>query len=312
MKSRSLRALAAGIAIAGLGAGLTTVPAAQAATTLTSKEQLKSVSVPSMCDNPAGTLKNGELPGYHVSLDYAKSKLGQIKPGGGMEAAAVFHCSQGGIGWADHIVFYSSDLTISGHIDLASVGVRAGRQAVKSVSISAKGAVTATVLAVPLKGDNELWGSAGAKLTFAWNVKKKRVTRTATKIYDDTRGIAKKILTLTKAGKVTQAKKYATPSVVKRLVADWKYMAKHNKTAKRKGTITIGGCGGTSSTYKGTDFFKDNVPYGHRGCMLVYTWPMPKGALEQYTSWWVMTLNHKKADKNWTSWYARKMIGVAG
>lgn len=174
MKSHTLRACAAGIAIASLGMGLATVPTAQAATTLTSKKQLKSVSVPSMCDNPAGTLKDGELPGYYVSLDYAKSKLGQIKPGGGKEAAAVFHCSQGGIGWANHIVFYSSDLKVIGHTDLASVGVTAGRQLVQSVSISAKGTVTARVIAVPLKGDNELWGSAGAKLTFKWDAKKKR------------------------------------------------------------------------------------------------------------------------------------------
>lgn len=312
MKSRTLRTCAAGIAIASLGMGLATVPTAQAATTLTSKEQLKSVSVPSMCDNPAGTLKDGELPGYYVSLDYAKSKLGQIKPGGGKEAAAVFHCSQGGIGWANHIVFYSSDLKVIGHTDLASVGVTAGRQLVQSVSISAKGTVTANVIAAPLKGDNELWGSAGAKLTFKWNSGKKKVTRTATKVYDDTTGIAKKILSLTKAGKVSQAKKYATTSIAKSLAADWKYMAKKNKTAKRKGKITIGGCGGTFSTYKGTNFYKDNVPYGYRGCMVIYTWPMPKGAVEQYSSWWVMTLNHKNADKNWTSWYARKLIGVAG
>ena len=85
MKSRTLRTCAAGIAIASLGMGLATVPTAQAATTLTSKEQLKSASVPSMCGHPAGTLKDGKLPGHPVSLDYAKSKLGQIKLGGGKE-----------------------------------------------------------------------------------------------------------------------------------------------------------------------------------------------------------------------------------
>lgn len=265
-----------------------------------------------MCDNPAGTLKNGELPGHYVWLDYAKSKLGQIKLGGGKEAVAVFDCSQGGIGWADHIVFYSSDLKVIGHTDLASVGVESGRQQVQSVSISAKGAVTVNVLAVPLKGDNELWGSAGAKLTFKWDTKKKKVTRTATKIYDDAKGMSKKILSLTKAGKVTQARKYTTTSIANGLAADWKYIAKMNKTAKRKGTITIGGCGGTFSTYKGTNFFEDNVPYSSRGCMVIYTWPMSKGDAEQYSSWAVMTLNHKAADKNWTSWYARKLIWVAG
>ena len=38
---------------------------------------------------------------------------------------------------------------------------------------------------------------------------------------------------------------------------------------------------------------------------------MHKGGFEQYTSWSVMTLKHKTTDKNWTSWYARKLIRVA-
>ena len=229
--------------------GLATVPTAQAATNLTSKEQLKSVSVPSMCGNPAGTLKDGELPGSHVSLDCAKSKLGQIKPGGALETAAIFHCSQGGIRWPDHIVFCAANGAIAGHFNTASVAGRAGRQSVRSVSINATGVVTANVLAVPLKGDNELWGSAGAKLTVKWDAKKE-VLRTSTNTYDNTKAIANKILSLTKAGKVTQAKKYATTSIVKNLAADWKYLAKQNKTAKPKESIKITGCGAHSPPTK--------------------------------------------------------------
>ncbi len=312
MKSGFLRAVTAGTALVTLGAGLATTPTAQGATTLTSKEQLKSASVPSMCGHPAGTLKDGKLPGYPVSLDYAKSRLGQIKLGGGKEAAAVLHCSQGGVGWPDHIVFYATNGAIVGHFNTASVGGRAGRQSVRAVSIGAKGVVTAHVLGVPLKGDNALWGSAGARLTFKWDAKKKKVVRTSATIYDNTKGVANKILSLAKSGKVSQAKKYATASIVKELAADWKRMAKQNKTAKRKGTIKIAACGGPSSTYKGTNFFKDNVPAGGRGCMVIFTWPMQKGEPEQFASWSVMTFNHKKADTNWTSWYARKLIGVAG
>ena len=40
---------------------------------------------------------------------------------------------------------------------------------------------------------------------------------------------------VTKAGKVSQAKKYATTSIAKSLAADWKYMAKKNNRS-----LTIG------------------------------------------------------------------------
>lgn len=306
---RKLPAITAAIAVATLGLGATAVPA-EAGTTLTSKEQLKSLSVPSMCDNPAGKLKNGELPGHNVWLNYKASKLGQIKPGGGKEAAAAFWCSQGGIGWPDHIVFYATDGTIIGHSDTASVGATGGRQSIRSLSISKKGVVTVNVVAVPLAGDNELWGSAGATLTYKWDAKKK-VVRVSKKIYSDTKGTATKLLTLVKAGSLTKAKKYAKSSVVKELSADFKYMAKLNKNAIRKGSIKVVRCGGVFDK-KDEHLFEDNVPYGSRGCLVYYTWPMRKGDIEQFTSVYILTLNHKSSDPNWKSWYARSLVGVAG
>lgn len=308
---QKLRAIAVGIVATALAAGA--APAAEAAgTTLTSKQQLKSVSVPSMCDNPAGTLKNGTLPGHYVSLNYEASKLGQIKPGGGLEAAAVFWCSQGGIGWPDHIVFYATDGAIIGHSDTASVGATAGRQSISSVSINAKGVVTVRVVAVPLSGDNELWGSAGAKLTFAWDAHKKKVVRVSKKIYSDTKGTASKVLALVKAGSLTKAKKNAKASVVKELSADWKYMVKQNKKAARKGTIKLGRCSGVFDDGRDGNVFESNVPFGARGCLLYYVWPMPKGAHEQYTSTYLFVLAHKSSDVNWSSWYVRSLVGVAG
>lgn len=313
MVSRTLKAIAAGIATAMLGAGLA-APAAQAAPapSLNSKSQLKSLRVPSMCQNPAGTLVNGELPGHHVYLDTAKSKLGQIKKGGGKEAAAVFHCSQGGIGWPDHLVFYGADGSIIGRFDTASVGASGGRQQVSSVAISSKGVITVKVVAVPLKGDNNLWGSAGAKLTFTWDAKKKKVVRTSKKIYSDVRGTAKKMLSLVKAGKLTQAKKYAKASVVNELARTWKHIKKDNKSAKRKGGITIGKCNGTFASGANSWMYDQHVPYGSRGCEVTITWPMRKGAIEQYESGYLLVLDHKASDKNWASWYARDWIGVAG
>lgn len=311
MKSKVLRPIAAAVALAALSTGVITGQTAHAAA-LTSKRQLKELPVPSMCGNPAGKLKNGQLPGHHVQLNYPVSKLGQIVPGGGREAAAAFWCSQGGIGWPDHLVFYSSTGAIIGHFNTASVGVESGRQSVRRISISKKRVITVNLVAAPLKGDNNLWGTAGAKLTFAWNAKKKRVVRTSTTIYGDVKGTAAKVVALTKAGKVTQAKKYAGSSVVKRLAADWKKIAKANKTAARKGSIKVAACGGQSSTYKGMKLYRNHLPLGSRGCLVIYTWPMSKGGLEQYTSWYLMTLNHKSADVNWSSWFARKLIGIAG
>ena len=115
MKSKVLRPIAA--AVAG------DITESCGAATWTWKRQLKELPVPSMCGNPAGKLKNGQLPGHHVQLNYPVSKLGQIVPGGGREAAAAFWCSQGGIGWPDHLVFYSSTGAIIGHFNTASVGV---------------------------------------------------------------------------------------------------------------------------------------------------------------------------------------------
>ena len=310
-----MRVIAAGIVTAVLAAGLTVAPTAQAATpSLTSKKQLKSLPVPSMCDNPAGKLVNGTLPGHHVYLNSAASKLGQIKKGGGKEAVAAFWCSQGGIGWADHLVFYSADGKIIGHFDTASVGARAGRQGVHKVSINSKGIVTVNLIAVPLKGDNELWGSAGAKLTFKWDAKKGKVVRVSKKIYSDVKGTAKKVLSLVKSGKLTQAKKYAKSSVVKELAKYWKSIKKENKesTIKRKGSIKIGRCGGVFSYVDGYQLYEPFLPYGSRGCEVIFTWPVHKGYRDSFTSLYLVVLDHKRADKNWSSWYVRELVGVAG
>lgn len=318
MRSRILRRIAVGV-VAGTAAASIATPTVQATPlekaagfTLTSKKQLKSLWVPSMCNNPAGKLKDGKLPGYHVELNYPESKLGQIRPGGGKEAAAVFGCSQGGIGWPNHIVFYATDGKIIGHFDTASVGFAPGRQLISSVSISKKNAVTVNVIAVPLQGDNELWGSAGARLNFKWDGKSRKVVRTSTKIYSDTKGVANKLLSLIRDGKTTQAKKYATASIVKTLTNQWRNIKNRNKNAKKKGSIKIGRCIGRQSDSPYGSWFWESFAMNSRSCSVIFTWPMGKGEPEQFRSDSMLNFDHKQSDMNWTSWYARKMIGVAG
>lgn len=137
-----------------------------------SLSRLKSIRVPSLCDHAAGKLKNGSLDlnereGY-VQLDTDLSLIGEIVPGRPDGAAAVFHCSQGGIGWPDRVVFYDNLGGILGTFDTGTVGVMAGRQQVSRVTLD-HSTVTVGVQAVPLKGDNELWGSSRATVTYGWN-----------------------------------------------------------------------------------------------------------------------------------------------
>lgn len=134
--------------------------------------RLRSARIPSLCEHAAGKLKNGSLKmGEHdgyVQLDTALSQIGAIVPGQPEGAAAVFHCSQGGVGWPDYVVFFDNRGTSIGSFDSAIVGVTGGRQQVTRVAIE-RSSVRIEVQAVPLKGDNELWGTSRATVTYGWN-----------------------------------------------------------------------------------------------------------------------------------------------
>lgn len=147
--------------------------------------RLKSTRVPRLCDHAAGKLKNGELPlskrdGY-VMLDTKRTRVGEIVPGQPEGAAAVFHCSQGGIGWPDMVVFYNNLGGILGTFDTGDIGSTAGRQQVSQVTLG-HSAVTIRVVAVPLKGDNELWGTSRATVTYEWNTGRRVMSRGAVAI----------------------------------------------------------------------------------------------------------------------------------
>lgn len=133
---------------------------------------LKNVPVPSLCDHPAGKLKGGVLKGNghngDVVLDQSLSRLGHVIPGQPGGAAAVFHCSQGGIGWPDYVLFYSNQGKLVGTFDSGEVGSMPGRQQIGQVVIR-DNEVQVTIEAVPLEEDNELWGSSMATAIFQWS-----------------------------------------------------------------------------------------------------------------------------------------------
>lgn len=144
--------------------------------------QLKSVRVPSLCDHKPGRLTNGVLEGNgnngQVALDVGKSKLGTIIPGQPGGAAAVFSCSQGGVSWPDWVLFYDNQGKQVGALDSGTIGSSPGRQIVSSVAIGGSD-VTVKVVAVPLKGDNEQWGSSAATATYAWDAASSSMKRSS-------------------------------------------------------------------------------------------------------------------------------------
>lgn len=268
------------------------------------KDKLPSAPVPSLCEYPAGRLVNGRLPGTgagNVTLDLTRSRVGNLIKGGGSGAAAVLSCSQGGVGWPDHVVFYDSKLRIIGHFDSGRIGVQSGRAHITAVSIS-KRVVTIRVIAVGQSGDNDLWGSAGAKVTYAYDRHKKSMTRRAVKIYREL-SAGKKLLSLVRAGKVSQAKKLADGSVVsglKRLVAE-------DKRSKHK-WITVGVCIGPFSEYVPSNV---DLSYGDRGCY--YTIHRRDAATgDDYASGFLAVFGHRTTDRNWTGWHANSWYGVSG
>ncbi|MBK8459806.1 MAG: hypothetical protein IPL43_06090 [Micropruina sp.] len=146
---------------------------------------LRSARVPSLCDHLPGKLKDGVLQGDgtngNVSLVRELSKLGPVVPGQPNGAAAVFNCSQGGVGWPDYVLFYDNKADLIGSFNTADIGAMAGRQTVTGITIGAS-AVEVTIEAVPLRGDNEMWGSSVARATFNWSPTKSAMVRESLRI----------------------------------------------------------------------------------------------------------------------------------
>lgn len=94
---------------------------------------LQSASVPSLCGHRPGTLVRGRLSNIPVNQGMVELAAGQYRKAADMyaagdldgdgnpDAAAVFECNQGGVGWPDWIVFYRAGPKIMGAFDMGSV-----------------------------------------------------------------------------------------------------------------------------------------------------------------------------------------------
>ena len=87
-----------------------------------SAADLMSAPVPPLCNFPAGRLVDGQLPGQPASAGQPPTlvtnaaedgsadlvALGDLDHQGAADAAAIVNCNAGGVGWPDHIVFWSA------------------------------------------------------------------------------------------------------------------------------------------------------------------------------------------------------------
>lgn len=292
----TMRALIGGVLVSGALVVGTLAPATTAQA-LSSKSELLSAKVPSMCRNPAGRLVNGSLrhiPG-HVSLDMKHSTLGNLVRGGGTGAVATINCDAGGVSWADHVLFYSASRKVIGHFDTGDLGI-GGRTMVKSVSVASR-VVTVKVIGVARKTDNEQWGSTGVKITFSYDPASHRMKRRTTKYYTEY-ATAAKLLSLVRAGKYSSARQIASSSVVKNL-SSW---ARKDK-ASRNVTLTMGKCVGMAYSWH----------YGHvvapsdRACQFTLStkaWSKSKGRYVTTKVTKLALFGHPSGDKYWTQWRA--------
>lgn len=286
----------------GLVAALLAAPATTAEA-LSTKDELLTAKVPSMCDNPAGTLVGGELPNIPgwVAIDLEKSTLGNLVKGGGRGAVATFHCSAGGIGWADHVVFYDSNGGIIGHFDTGKLGIGgSSRASISNISIKSR-TVTVRVIGVPRAGDLDLWGSTGTKLTFAYNKKTHRVARRTTQYYTE-KSTGKRLLSLVRAGRTKAARKIASASVVKQL----RSLVKQENRPKGV-RVSLGQCGGPEMWGRDYYWFISRFDPGDRGCIYNIVWGPSGNASAD-----LIVFQHPAGDTNWTKWYGHRYAGVAG
>ncbi|MFD4635841.1 hypothetical protein ACFWN2_00930 [Lentzea sp. NPDC058436] len=106
-----------------------------------SAAELSSAPVPSMCQHPAGKLVRGSLPGIPandglVELLPKTIVLGDLTGDGTQDAAAVFQCSRGGVGWPNHVVLYGPGPKVLGSIDLGDVITDAEHSTVSRMTIA--------------------------------------------------------------------------------------------------------------------------------------------------------------------------------
>lgn len=299
------RSVHSGIAVLALllcaAVAVSSAPTSQA---VTFRQRLLGAPVPSLCGYPAGRLVNGRLPGTgegEVVLDSDTTVVGTLVKGGGTGAAAVFSCDQGGVGWPQQVVFYNRNLRIIGRLDTGRVGVNSGRAKVAKVSIK-KRVATVYVTAVGEAGDFDLWGSAGARVTFAYDAKRKQMAQRSVKVYSEA-VVAKQLLSLVRAGKLSAAHKIASADVVTEVGRLVKRAA-----ASSRNSLKMTGCIGQASGYVPSDV---DWSLGQRGCYFTLHAPDPATG-DDYGAAYVVMFRHPANDRLWAKWYATAAVGVAG
>jgi pimeloyl-ACP methyl ester carboxylesterase len=147
-----------------------------------SAADLAHAPVPSLCGHKPGTLVNGKLQGIPdnegvVQLatvgGYRPTRemvaLGDLNGDGIGDAAAVFTCNRGGVGWPDWVVFYGPGPKVIGAFDMSSV-VGDARGGTKHISFTG-GKITVETLDAR-QYDAGCCASGNATLTLRWTGQK--------------------------------------------------------------------------------------------------------------------------------------------
>ncbi|MCE1174572.1 MAG: hypothetical protein LWW77_08205 [Propionibacteriales bacterium] len=140
-------------------------------------EQMRSAPVPSVCDQPAGHLKDGTLgtPGGGsggVSIatygtDSTPAFLAWQGADGAPYAVLVVDCDQGGVAWPPHAIFYSAGPTVLGEVDISDV-LGNGRQVIKTMAPAPNG-VRLSVANTYASHEDGCCGTVDAVADFTWD-----------------------------------------------------------------------------------------------------------------------------------------------
>ncbi len=267
---------------------------------VTSTKQLASAPIPSMCGHAGGRLRNGKLPykdGGGAYLVLQPPVVGQTIKCSPLEAVATIDCSQGGVGWPDHVVFYDSKLRIIGHLDTGKLGRNTGRSTIRSVKIS-KGVVTVMVYAVGQKDDYSLWGTMAVRLTYSYDAEKRTMVRRSTKAYTET-ATAKAFVKAINDRKRSTALKYGSKSVTTKML--------HDRTAYGF-RFKVLSCNGAS--YFSDWWGVEERVFGRRGCRVQVRW-YSTSEREWMTNVSVLVMDHPSSG-DWTTWRATAQVYAAG
>jgi hypothetical protein len=259
---------------------------------------LDDAPVPSLCELPAGTLVDGQLPGIpEIDGGVWLSQLfrpGMIKRGKIRSAgdyAAVVSCYRGGVGWPDNIVIYDSGKQILGTVRLMNV-TKGGRESVSRLRIS-KRTVIADVNNIAQRDDAACCGSKTAQVKVSWDAKRDRIS--VSKRMFTERKPMQRLVRAANRGRRRAARKLASADVVKRFF-----------DARRDGArFSMGACEGALSDEWWVDYLSQRGESFMRACFVSVTFPDAEFGGEQ--GWALLVDRH-----GLHGYRATGVFGVAG